>query len=330
MKATTRSIEAVAVCLVVIAGVVAAAPRVIHAQGFGGFGSGGLGGSGSYSDQGFGGEGTWASGNAPLYLPTEAALNVITIDGTAELRIKPEQIRVVLAVISEGTTAQECQEECAAQLQAVRTSWKELGIEDDNIVEDFINVLPRYEYRVTERDQTRIRIQERAGYRMQTNLHVAVKTEQEAMAAINRAFSQGVTDIVTFDYWSSELDARKEAARAQALAAAKKKAELLLTVFPERPAIINVHESSAVFFPRTLYRTFENVLEEEVEYDEWDDLPIIKAYRPKMTFFDGLQSRSDVRPPDVALRPEIAVVSTVRLYYQSPAKSANRPNVPEQ
>jgi hypothetical protein len=67
------------------------------------------------------------------------------------------------------------------------------------------------------------------------------------------------------------------------------------------------------------------VLEEEVKYSGWHDKLAIKAFRPKMTFFNGLQSESDQRPDQPAIRPEIAVVSTVRLYYESPAQKSLPP-----
>jgi len=291
-------------------------PSDAYAQGMGG-----MGGMGSYS----GGSrsaasDTWSpGGNLPELTPLEVA-TIISIDGTADLRVKPEEIRVVLAIIAEGETAQECQDEIAEQIEKVVEAWREMKIAEENIVEDFINVLPRYEWGIVERDGQKFRIQQRQGYRMQTNLHVAVKTEKEAMAAIKRAFEQGVTDIVTFDYWSSQVDKARNKAREAALEAAKEKAKTLLAVFDEPPKVINVQEATEVFSPHSLYRTYENVLEEEVRHDnQWNSIPSIKAYRPKMTFFQGLQSNSDQRPSGAPMHPEIAVVSTVRIYYQSPS-----------
>jgi uncharacterized protein YggE len=287
----------------------------LRAQGFGGFG-----GAGSAPERSGFAEAGWHPERELPTLPPENALYVITIDGTADIRVTAEEIRVVLAITNEADTAELCQEENAALVKAVLNAWKELKIPEENIVEDFINVLPRYEWGLTERDGQRFRVQQREGYRMQTNIHVSVKTEADAMAAIQRAFRHGVTDIVTFDYWSSEVDQQKIKARAAAIKAAQEKAEVLLAVFDKLPKVINIQESTAVFLPHSLYRTYENVLEEEIKYNSsWNDLPSIKAYRPKMTFFEGLQSRSDVRPARAAMRPEIAVVSTVRLYYQSPA-----------
>ena len=291
-------------------------PGGLFAQGFGGAGN--FSGSQSRMDQ-LGSQ--WSPAFEPAVLQPEFAVNYITIDGTADIRVEPEGIRLVLAITSEAPSAEGCQEKNATQVESVRAAWAGLNIPEENIVEDFINVLPVYEWRLTDRDDQQVRLQVRNGYRMQSNLHLSVKTEKEAMQAINLAFKQGVTDIVTFDYWSSQLDEQKAKARAAAVAAAQEKAKTLLAVFPEPPMVINVQESTAVFLPHSLYRTYENVLEEEVEYipNSWRDRPAIKAYRPKMTFYQGLQSRSDKRPPGPAMRPEIAVVSTVRIYFQSPS-----------
>jgi uncharacterized protein YggE len=253
-------------------------------------------------------------------LPPEQALNFITVEGTADIRVVPEEIRVVLAITTEAETAEECQEKNEAQVRKVTEAWAEMEIDEENIVEDFINVLPVYEWHLTEREGQEFRLQQQKGYRMQSNLHVSVKNEKEAMAAINLAFKQGVTEIVTFDYWSSKLNEEKAKARASAIEAAREKAKTLLAIFAEPPKVINVQESTPVFLPHSLYQTYQNVLEEEVQYrGVWENKPAIKAYRPKMTFFHGLQSNSDRRPSGAPMRPEIAVVSTVRIYYQSPS-----------
>lgn len=87
----------------------------VNAQGFGR--GGGFGGSGSYSsgsyDDGYGLGQTRRQSPAvsPLfpYMP-EQALKVIQVDGSVEIRVQPEKLRVVLALTSEGETAEECQQ----------------------------------------------------------------------------------------------------------------------------------------------------------------------------------------------------------------------------
>lgn len=301
-------------------------PVRVVAQGFGGFGGGG--GYNSGNNNKYPTTHEWKPGADDDPLNPESALSVIRITGTAEQRVVPEQIRVVLAFTSQGETAEACRKMLTEKVGSVMADWKELKIPDENIVEDFIAVLPRYEWRLSDQLEgwSKVRLQQHVGYRMQSNLHVAVKTEAEAMDAIDRAFRHGDAEIVTFDYWSSDLDRHKEEVRAKAVAAAKKKAEMLLSVFEERPKAINVQESTSVFFPHSLYKTYENVLEEQVVNYRSSEPPMIKAFRPKMTFLHGLSSRADVRPKELPMRPEISVVSTVRIYYRSPAEGDAVPN----
>lgn len=175
-----------------------------------GFGS--SGGYNSGSDNKYESTYEWEPGTDDDPLDPESALSVIKITGTAEQRVVPEQIRVVFALTSEGETAEECRKLLTARIDGVMADWKSLNIPAENIVEDFISVLPRYGWGLSENFEgwSRVRLQKHVGYRMQINLHVAVKTEADAMAAIDRAFRNGQAEIVTFDYWSSDLDRQKD------------------------------------------------------------------------------------------------------------------------
>ncbi len=296
----------------------------LFAQGGGAYGGGG-GYSGSYNAGNSAGAQNLGkllsqSSILDLRLQNKTALNAIMIEGTAEFRIQPEQLRVVLALTSEGDSAQACQEQINKQIAAIRKDWLALQIPEKDIVEDFISVLPRYEWTTDKWEEENIRVQKHNGYRMQSNLHVAVNNETEAMAAIDKAFQHGVAEVVTFDYWSSKLDEEKQKAMTAAVEAARKKSKTLLAVFSEPPQVINVQEKTTVIFPTSLYTTYQNVLEEDYLGRYWQERARIKAYRPKMTFYRGLDSNADIKPKELPMRPEIAVVSTVRIYYQSPAE----------
>lgn len=259
--------------------------------------------------------------NFPALAP-EVAEAYITIEGKSETRIRPTQIRVVMAVSSVAETAQLCGQEINETIRKLRADWRKLGITDDRIVEDFIAIVPRFDWKSDLLEKREVLMQHKIGYRMQSNLHVAVANDEEADAALSRAFDAGVTDVIAFDYISSGLDAAKEQARASALKAAKAKSEVLLTgVIKGEPEIINVQEHTTVHYPESLYRSFTNVAEEEISTGWRDSLPRIFASRPKNTYYRGLTQDADVQPRELPMRSEISVVSTVRLYFASPAAS---------
>jgi uncharacterized protein YggE len=255
----------------------------------------------------------------PLLDP-EIAERFISIDGRAEIRVRPTEIRIVLAVTSEGETAQECQQTIQATLKRLKAVWADLEIAPKDIVEDFIAVLPLYQWDLERRGDMEVGVEKRVGFRMQTNIHLAVPNDARAPAALTAAFEQGVTDIIAFDYWSRELDEIKLKAREQAVKAARSKSEVLLgALFDDRPPVINVQEQTAIRYPESLYHSFENTLEEAVNPAWRRDVPFIRAYRARNTYYRGLYSDGDVQARELPMHPEISVVSTVRLYYESPA-----------
>ncbi len=252
-------------------------------------------------------------------LTREVAESYIAIDGKAEIRVKPTELRIVMAVTAEGETAQECQKTVDATLAKLKVAWTKQKIPPEAIVFDFIAVLPRYEWKSEKREASEVGVEKKSGYRMQSNVHLAVPGDPAAQAALAAAFELGVTDIIAFDYWSKELDAVKEQIRGKALLAARGKADGMLAMFADKPPLINVQEQTTVHYPESLYHSFTNVAEQEVIPAWRGEITLIRAYRPRNTYYRGFYSDGDIQPRDLPMKPEISVVSTVRLYFESPA-----------
>lgn len=258
-------------------------------------------------------------------LGVDEAQREITIDGTAEVRVRPTQIRVVLAVTDEAKTAQECQQSVAGTIEKLKAEWQKMGIGADKVVVDFIAVLPRYEWVMEKRGNADVGVERKAGYRIQTNVHLQVEKEATAQAAVSKAFEAGVTDIIAFDYWNRDLDAAKVQARELAVKAARAKADVLLPVlFEARPPIINVQEETQVRYPESLYQSFANAYGEAVTTPARSNVPYIQAYRPRNTYYRGMYFDGDVQGRELPMNPEISVIATVRLYFESPAAKEER------
>ena len=255
-------------------------------------------------------------------LDPKIAEGYITIDGRAELRVRPTEIRVVLAVTSEAETAQKCRQTINATVERLKAAWSKLGIAPENIVVDFIAVLPSYAWSVEKHGDVDVGIEKKVGYRMQTNVHLAVQKESQAEAVLVRAFEQDVTDIIAFDYWSKELDDIKVKTREQALKAARRKSDSLLgALFHDPPPVINVQERTTVRYPESLYHSVVERNDGTVTTPWHRDIPFIRAYRPRQAYYRGFYSDGDVQPRELPMKPEISVTSTVRLYFKSPASA---------
>ena len=284
--------------------------------------------SSSIHAQSSGSRGVSRGGGTPyLGLPElsrEVAEGYITIEGTAEVRLAPDQIRVVMAITADAASAKACRLQTNETLATLKRAWAELDIDDDQVTVDFIAVVPHYEWEIKKQNDREVAAEVKAGYRMQINVHLAVETEAAAQQAIDRALQLGLTDILAVDYGSREIAESRIEARKLAVAAAREKAELLLSaLFENRPLPINVQEQTRVVYPESLYESFDASHEQTINYTGRRDLPMIGANRARNTYYRGLVAEADVHADHLPMNPEISVVSTVRLYFGSPAKAAD-------
>lgn len=246
---------------------------------------------------------------------------LIAVSGAAEVSVKPESLRLVFAVTAEGKSSRDCSDKTKETIASIRRSLEAIEIAKADIVEDFIVVLPLYIWNLDKVEGNQVIRESKDGYRMQTNLHVLCDDEKQAMAVIDIAFGVGVTEIVSFDYVHSELDNHKREALKKAVEEAKSKAEILLSVFDEKPRVLNIGNSIKVSYPQSLYKTLApKPVDQTIIPYAWRNHLKVKAHRPLTTFYAGSQDYADSSPSRPAMNPEISIVATVTLTYSSPAR----------
>ena len=94
-------------------------------------------------------------------------------------------------------------------------------------------------------------------------------------------------------------------------------------MFDKKPMVINILETTKTVLPQALYRSFENTYSQQYQSNSWSrrqNIPQIAAFRPKNYYYAGFSSQVDVQDKNMPIRPQISVVSTVRIYYQAPTK----------
>lgn len=93
----------------------------------------------------------------------------------------------------------------------------------------------------------------------------------------------------------------------------------------QKPLIINIQEMTKTHYPESMYVSFQNDYGEQYSsYATWRDTPMIRTFRPKNTYYRGLYPDGDIQASELPMRSEISVVSTVRLYFESPAAKLKR------
>jgi uncharacterized protein YggE len=246
------------------------------------------------------------------------AERVITVEGVAEVRVNATEMRLVFAVAVAATTAAECQKSGDQRVRALLDALAPAGVKPDATDVDFIAILPVYVWEVEDRSGKRVMAEKQSGFRLQDNVHVRVPDEATARMALKAACTVEGVELLTVDYWNADIQKSRQEAQKQALAEARRKADVLLSVFDTRPAPINVHESTTVIYPKNLYETFQRANEASSWYRE--DLPRLAAPRPLNTYYKGFFDNVDVMPSGMPAHPQISVVSKVSIYFAAPLR----------
>ncbi len=254
-------------------------------------------------------------------------IEYVTIDADVELRLKPDQIRIILGIAERAETSTECEQKVFAKIEQLNAAFQELGVAESDIVDDFIAILPRYRFDLETMQGQNVAVEKLDGYNIQSNLHVKVANEKEAMNVIRAAFKLGVANLIGVDYWSKELEETKKKAFEQAVADAKSKAKFLLgETFDQLPTPINVTENTHVIMPDGLYASFANSYDSEITntYHRDRNVPVVKMFRPKNTYYKGHFEDAGRVPDEIAMSPEIHIVSSVSLFYATPVAKEYR------
>lgn len=245
----------------------------------------------------------------------------ITITGRSEVRQAPTSLRVVFAVTTQASKGAACHEQMTRRLALLDEALKSPGTDQAAIVHDYISLLPVYSWSVERQHEQQVMVEKQTGYVLQYNVHLRVRSEEQAQAAIARALQIGIGDVLAVDHWSNELDSAKVEAQKRALAEAQRKAALLLgALFDKRPRPINIHEHTVVRYPKDLYPSFQNARAAALQQPNWrTSLPSVTAFKPRNTYYHGFFEHVDTQANALPMSPEISVVSTVKLYFAAPA-----------
>ena len=70
----------------------------------------------------------------------------LSVEGTGQAKLAPDQASLSLSVVTMGSSAQEVQAENARKMQAVTEAVKALGVEDRFVRTSSISLEPQYDY----------------------------------------------------------------------------------------------------------------------------------------------------------------------------------------
>lgn len=161
-----------------------------------------------------------ADDNSPRQRPA-----TISLTGTGEIAVAPDEAIISSGVITEATTAREALDANNGAIARVIAAIKEAGIEARDIQTAGVSVTPRYRYPRNDgrEDSETPRI---IGYTVSNTVSVRVRDLARLGQVMDQVVTVGANRIDGISFVVSDADARLDEARGAAVRDARRKAEI--------------------------------------------------------------------------------------------------------
>ncbi len=155
-------------------------------------------------------------------LADESKLNrTLSITGTGEVRAVPDLATITLGVMSSAATAQEALAANTKSMTDVMTLLRQQGIADRDIATSNFNISPRYDY-----GQGGTQAPKVTGYDVSNTVTLTVRKIDALGDLLDKAVTAGSNQVYGIAFSVSKPEALLDAARKEAVADARRKAEI--------------------------------------------------------------------------------------------------------
>jgi uncharacterized protein len=155
--------------------------------------------------------------------------NAITVSGEGEAVGVPDIASFTFSVSQDSSTVSAAQEGVTKKMDTIIADLKSLGIEERDIKTSDYSVYPKYTYVQSPCSPTSCppSRQVQNGYTANHSVTVKVRKTEDAGEALAAAGNAGATNLSSVSFTVDDPDALLDEARAEAIADAKRKAEML-------------------------------------------------------------------------------------------------------
>jgi len=143
---------------------------------------------------------------------------LLTVHASATTRTSPDLAIVTLGVLARGANAQAAQQAQSARMNAVLEAARAAGVEEAEVQTVGYSLEPQYAY-------ARGAAPRITGYISRNTVSIRVRNLEAVSTLIDATVAEGANELQGIQFTYQDNEASREAARAQALATARRRAE---------------------------------------------------------------------------------------------------------
>jgi uncharacterized protein YggE len=161
------------------------------------------------------------SASAEAQITVSAPSPNISVSGTAEIRVAPDEVNLRLGVESRDLKLDEARQQNERAMTTILAFLKDSAIEPSDVQTDYVEIQPVYD------PEAKAKQVVPNFFLVRRNLGVRLRNVAQFDAVLAGVLNSGATHIMGIEFRTTELRKHRDAARQQAIRAAKEKAVAL-------------------------------------------------------------------------------------------------------
>jgi len=181
-----------------------------------------------------------------MLTPAHAMEKLVTVTGEATVAVAPDAAVIRIGVTSQDKTAREASEANAKQMTAVLAAIKDTGIADRDIQTSRLSLQPQYD--ANKSGNARL-----TGFQASNQVTVRIRDIDKLATVLDRAIASGANEMSGIEFVISEQSKMLDQARDDAIADARRKAELYAKAAAARIGnVVSISEEGPAPQPRPM------------------------------------------------------------------------------
>jgi uncharacterized protein YggE len=178
--------------------------------------------------------------------PAHAAERLVTVTGEATVAVAPDAAVIRIGVTSQNKTAREASEANAKQMTAVLAAIKDTGIADRDVQTSRLSLQPQY-------DPNKSGTAHLTGFQATNQVTVRIRDIDKLPVFLDRAIAAGANEMSGIEFVISEQSKLLDRARDDAIADARRKAELYAQAAGSKLGpVVSITEEGSAAQPRPI------------------------------------------------------------------------------
>ncbi len=249
---------------------------------------------------------------------------LIFLETTVLMNVTADEYVAMFHIEQKGDKLKEVQENMDKRIADFQKGLLELGIKENEMIIDFLSLVPEYEYDVEKKLFSRTYNEVPVGFELKKNVHIRFKDNTILDKIIEKAAENEIYDLLKVEYFIENTDVLYQRLRSKAVELILKKEKsydslnIKLSKLDKR-----MGENFQTFFPFDRYRSYEAISKGKTSFSK--NSKVNNENRSPSAFYEKLDyDKIECIINPTILEPAVQLLFTLKINYDLPKEKEEK------